>query len=270
MKKVFILFLAILFVIPNLTVFAATPITDENLQELLDKYELTLVELEEMLAEYGDTLADYESIEELEEMIIFDAEFDEISLDDLTELFALFGLTEDELIRLLDHVSALDGETVLANLEALEARIMALPDFDSADDLTDAELEELASIWEELLRVFEMEAKYFLVKDGNKEAISLRDLIVLDSVDGADLLIELYNLQGEFLADILITSDMFGSDVIKEITEEATGAAPIQSDKTVKGGKLPKTATDHGLGMLFALMAVTVGFGLYRKGKALS
>lgn len=271
-------------------------ITPENLQEIVDKYKFSsLEEMEKFLKEFGDSYKDYEYIEELEEAIIFYKEVKEGVYDEDTEfvldgLFTAFGLTDKELDKLGAHLGSLnyDDPAFEAKLTELAERMMATGEFDTADDLTAEQTAEILSIFSELQNLFQVSTQYYLVTDGKKEAISIETLLTLDTTNGFDLLIEVYNLQGAFLADILLTAEMFGSEIIvetgedvkevEEIISEAPAKKPTKpgihdgsespvTSSTVKGGKLPKTAGDYALNTLIGLGIALIGFVLYRRFK---
>lgn len=258
-------------------------INDENLQQLLDEYELTLEELSSILEEYGETLEDYAFINDIAFMVDFHFNMEDISWEDilaeLDELFAEFDLTNEELERLFEHFRNLDWENPAfeERLLSLEERVMALPDFESASELTADDIAEILAIYSELMSLFEFDAKYFLIEGRDKttkQSISLQTLIKLDSLEGYNLLIELYNLEGEFLADLIITADMFGSELIKEpaqdlkeVKEIVKKAPPKDQVKTEKGAKMPKTASNSMQNALIGLgMMLTAGI-IYRRLK---
>jgi len=64
------------------------------------------------------------------------------------------------------------------------------------------------------------------------------------------LLIELYNQEGVFLADIILTADLFGSDLLDHIGDKLEVIKTVPKEKgaikdvvnTVNRGKLPNTA----------------------------
>jgi processed acidic surface protein len=265
-----------------------TPITEENLQELLNEYGFAnKEELESFLNKFGDSIEDYEYIEDLDWIIYWYMYGDEEFSLDFEGLFSEIGLTSDELERLINHFMSLDLEdpAFLDRLVALNDRLMAIPDFESASELSAQEIAELLSIFNEMLDLFQLDVKYYLVKGDEKKSISIGTLMTMDTTNGYDLLIELYNKQGEFLADILLTADMFGSDLIKntggDLKEVEKAIAKPQAQpkkemekvvtapvKTVKGGRLPDTATDYANNMLFGLGALLAGVILFRRRKA--
>lgn len=265
-----------------------TPLTDEALQQLIEDYGFETKEnLESFLNEYDDSIANYDTVEALEEAIdnyIFSTEYG----FELAGLFDELGLTEEELERLEAHLNTLPIETPAFQdrAMALADRMMLVGDFDSADDLSAEQIAEILDIFSDLLDLFELKTQYFLVKDSDKKEINLSTLISLETVNGYDLLIEIYNNQGTFLADILLTAEMFGSDIIKETGEDikeaeetvvvapapiaksptSAKAAPVK--QTVKGGKLPDTASPYVTNTLAGLALVLLGVVLYRRFKA--
>ncbi|KMY43031.1 hypothetical protein AC622_01115 [Bacillus sp. FJAT-27916] len=273
-----------------------TPITDENLQALLDDYEITREELNAILDEMGESLVNFTYIEDLDLFLMDyfydDEEFMEDLLSEIAGDFAEIGLTEEELERLFEHFMRIaeEDETILDRLFALEDRVNQLPDFESSDDLTEAQMNEIVSVFNEILNIFQLNAKYYLVKGDSKQPITLNELMHLETTNDADLLIELYNLQGEFLADLLFTAELFGSDVIKgevgkvikpitEVKEEKKNPVkkPVKTVKPVKkvtktenGGKLPNTAGNYTEGILLGAAIAGLGAGMlvYRKRKS--
>ena len=248
-----------------------TPVTDENLNELLKEYELTLDELKQLLANNDDSLDNYKYIEDLDAAV-----YHYLYSEDLPEGLPEIGLTDEEMERLLKHILSIDLEdpALEQRMLAIEERLKSLPDFDSASDLTQAQIKEIASIFTEVLDILQLKASYYLVKDSEKKAITLNELLVLETTNGADLLIELYNTQGEFLADLVITAENLGSDLIDEeivkVTQPITQPVknpPKKVERTIKGGKLPNTAGNYAEGILAGLLLIGAGTGLLIRRK---
>lgn len=261
-----------------------TPLSEEGVQEVMADFKLTREELNSLLIEYGD-------IEEGEDVlegtwIIFNEElywsvefylneedfsdFDE----ELTDLFSEIGLTDDELDRMFEHFMTLDveNEAFGTQLEALLERMYAIEEFESADDLDAEQIAELLSIFTEMMDLFEIQATYYLTDGKEKQPLNLSTLMTLETTNGMDLLIEIYNVQGTFLADVIFTAEMFGSDIIRDTekdleTVKEVVTAPKKEVKTVKGGKLPKTGSDYGVNALIGLSIVLIGLLLFRRMK---
>ncbi|MDT8860345.1 processed acidic surface protein [Alkalihalobacillus sp. MEB130] len=277
----------------DLYFYNLTPLTDENLEELLEKYELTMDELLSLLEEHGDSLEYYEHVEDLDWAIeyylyYYDEDYydEDIVFSDIDDLFEQLGLTYDELERLFKHFLTLDLENpaFLDRLDKLSERMMAFEDFDEASDVTPEQIAELLDIFTQLLDLFEMDVKFYLVKGDEKQSVSLATLMTMTSTDGYDLLIELYNKQGELLADLVFTADMFGSEIITETgkdlkkteevivkqvekKEQKTSEKKKPVTKTERGAKLPKTASDYVANTAGGLVVALAGILLYRRFK---
>lgn len=161
--------------------------------------------------------------------------------------------------------------------------MMAFENFETAEELTAEQIAEIFEIFNDMLDLFQVETKYYLAKDGEKKVISFNDLITMNTTNGYDLLIEIYNKQGEFLADVLLTADMFGSEIIQETGKDIKEAEKIVTEnnqaseapkaekspvKTVKGAKLPTTASDYAVNTLAGLAFVAAGVFLFRRIRA--
>ncbi|RDW19672.1 processed acidic surface protein [Oceanobacillus chungangensis] len=256
-----------------------TPIDNENLQQLLEDYGFDSNKaLEQFLNQNGDSIENYEFIEDLELAIDYYMYGDE-NLDGIFDLFTAIGLTDAELEKLFAHLETLDFENPAfeEKLFELSDRMIALEYFETAEELSAEQIAELLDIFSDMLNLFQVETKYYLVKDGDKQTISLETLMTIETTNGYNLLIEIYNKQGEFLADILLTADMFGSELIQEtgkdlkkaekiVTENQNAIAPPA--KTVKGGKLPKTGSDYVPNTLAGLALTLAGVVLFRRIRA--
>ncbi|WP_174729003.1 processed acidic surface protein [Mesobacillus harenae] len=243
--------------------YSGTPINDENLQQLLKDFELTLDELEELLSQNNDSLENYEFIEDLEFAVVEYL---------VPNMFGELGITDEEFANLTNHflsLTDLDPLVMEQNMTEIMERMDALGDFESAEELTEEEIAELMDIMYDMLAVFELNAEFYLVKGGTKTALSDAELAKLQSTNGADMLIELYNLEGTFLADVILTADLFGSDLIEDITTQPVKVVDkVKNPKTVKGGKLPNTAGNYTEGALLGFGLLLAGAFMFRKRTA--
>ncbi|MDO7486903.1 processed acidic surface protein [Peribacillus frigoritolerans] len=266
-----------------------------NLNYFNENYGLDKQALLQMLEENGENINDYIYIDNLEETVwnLTGGGMDGEVAEDLLPIFEQeLGLTEEELQRLEDHLMSLEDhlsspETV-KQLEELGNRMMAFEEFDVATELTAEQIAEMASIYEELLSIFKLNVSYSLVKSGSESPVSLLDLMQLEELKGANLKIAIFNTDGKFLADLLITGDMVDSDTLtnaggqikesaKEVQkkiEKAPVAKPVKQKistqtnsvhQTVKGAKLPNTASDYLPSALLGLLLVLFGSLMYRK-----
>lgn len=264
----------------------------EALQELLAEYQnekLTEDKLDEILAKDGETRDDYPFIYDLYDPL--DAYFypddqsfgDEIDADFIKDILSVFGIDGDEFDRLKAHLKALDQDAIEEKFLEIEEQAEALPEFETANDLTDAEREQMAGLYEKMLDAFELKARYYLVKDKKETEITLQQLLRIDDNNGADLKIVLYNLDGTQLVDLILTGDQFGSDMmtqteqkvmqkVKPLASIHTAASVHTPNRavnkghvmhTVKGGKMPKTAGNYLGHAMGGVLMVSAGLGLF-------
>ncbi|GLB60838.1 processed acidic surface protein [Cytobacillus sp. NCCP-133] len=267
--------------------YTGTEINDETLKVLLDEYGLTLEELHALLKDNEDSLENYDYIEDLDIMVSIYLGAEEMpGEDELTQMLADIGLTDEELEALMMHFMSLDFEDppLLDKMMGLESRLMAFGHFESAEDLTEEEIAELISVMQEMMDLFQLDAEFYLVNNsGEKIHLTTEEMMILEETNGYDLLIELYSTQGEFLADMIITADMFSSELIEDTVSDLNQAETVinkqepakampapKSIKTVKGGKLPNTSGNYAEGILAGMSLIALGAFIIRKRKVKS
>jgi processed acidic surface protein len=240
-----------------------------NLQSIYEDYDLDEASLMQLLEDNGGTIDNYIYVEDLDMEVAFYVEG-----DPLEDIFTELGLTEEELEALFVHLDSmsekLEDPAVLQRLEELGAQMEDFADFDSIEELTDAQITQIISIYDEVLEIFELDTKYYLKKGKEKRPITLNELLLLKDPNGYNLVIELYNKNGDFILDMEITADMIGSDIIEDIGEDVKEVPKVvekikDSPKTEKGGKLPNTASDFLPNSLVGLALAGAGFILYRR-----
>lgn len=129
---------------------------------------------------------------------------------DLSFFMQEFNLTEDELLRLEEHILSIPDITsdeTIEKLLNLADRMMAFSEFETIKELTPGQVGELMAIFREFLDVFQLHAEFVLVTDQGEENLSLETLFHLTKLENADLKVNIYNLQGDFLADIIISGE---------------------------------------------------------------
>nr|WP_284143311.1 processed acidic surface protein [Metabacillus flavus] len=256
-----------------------TEINDATLQELWESYDFaSREEFDQFMKEHGLVLEDYDSIEELDEEIYNFMELPDME-SDFEEIFDQLGLTQEEFERLAAHFEKVyqNNPYIDAQLMQLGDRMMAIGDFESVDELSEKDVQEMISIYGEMMDLLNLQAKYYLVKDGIKKELSLQTMMSLNDVDGADLFVELYDLDNKLILDMTLTSEMIGSELIKETgqdlvkTSETVSSIKNQTEKpeaTVKGAKMPKTAGFHANWMIAGAFLIAVSFFIRRKLRA--
>lgn len=249
-------------------------------------YNLDLDALFQILGENGKSIDDYVYIDDLEQFIWanYDGELPDFKdiLDDLEEIFNQIGLTDKEIQNLINYFSSMEeyySDPALENqILAISNRFMAL--FETItpgeDLLTNKQIKDLTSIYKDILTLLKLDAVLKVDTNGSKTQVSMEELLMAlnkQELKGS-LIIELYG-DGKLLADMVIDSDMFGpvGEVIEDTAGEVTGKTPDtpkstgKEIKTVKGGKLPKTASSNLPKAILGLIITGAGFALYRKGR---
>ncbi|WP_043929990.1 processed acidic surface protein [Bacillus sp. EB01] len=255
-----------------------------NLAPIYEEFELDKAGLEALLAEYDEKIDDYIFVDDLYSTVHFYVNYDEGEFPSEEEMaaeyeamLAEFDLTQEEIDRVVEHILSLEekfnSEETLARLEALSERMMAFEDIDftTVTELTAEQFAEILDIYTELLDLFELQAEYTLITNGEETPLSLEDLFSMDELVNAKLKISLYNLAGDLLADMIITGEDVdsgtiidtGKDLEKVVEEVKNPSKPTPA--TVKGGKLPNTASDYGQNALFGLVILLGGVALFRK-----
>ena len=251
-----------------------TVLTDENLNELLAQYELTRQQLDDLLAEYGEEVTDYKFYDDLDLALATYTMSDEdlaqlenelqSSLDDL-------GISEQEVDALLNHLDSINIEDPAfdSKMNDIVSRAEAIGDFESADDLNEEQIAEVVSLWDDVLDLLQLDAKYALVKDGQNKTVTFADLLQMNDPNGYSLSITLFTKDGQKLVDMIMTPELFGSETLKDTEKAVEKVEQIVEKKTevktVKGAKLPKTATNYLLYSIVGLMLSLVGVISFRR-----
>ncbi|MGM0877900.1 MAG: processed acidic surface protein [Bacillota bacterium] len=261
--------------IEELEDYVGEPVTEETLQRLIENYGMTEQELIDLLIEYGEL----EEGENIKDVFVYIYDVESIILldtaeDEMLTLFSELGLTEEEVVILFEHLeTVITDDSVEEQLFALADRMIAFEEFESVDELTADQIAEVLSVFDELQQLLQVDVKYYFVKDGVKSAIDLTSLLEMKNPEqGTSLLIEVYDLNGNFLLDALFTAEMIGSDLItetgkdiKESKDVVEVVKTVDAKQTAKGAKLPKTA-GHYPEMIFGGL-VLIGLAVFLKRK---
>ncbi|WP_246625189.1 processed acidic surface protein [Fictibacillus nanhaiensis] len=249
-----------------------------NLDTIYNDYGLDRSSLIVLLEENGETLDNYIFVEDL----YFDVSFflePEVDFE-IDEMFTELDLTEAEVEALFNHMLSLEEKltdpVMEERLMELANRMIAFEDFESVDELTEEQINEFLAISQKLMNILELQPKFYLTNGKDTKSLSLRELLFLKEMNkGYKLLIKLYDLKGNLILDMKLTPEMIGATIIqetgkdiKEVPKVIDKIEKIKSapkHKTVKGAKLPKTASDYGTNALAGLSFVLIGFFMFRR-----
>lgn len=241
--------------------WVGTPITEENRQAVLDSYNMSLQDLEILLTEFGESPADYYFVEDLDNAIDFYLNFND-DMAEVTDFFGLLGISDAELERMFIHLSKLNEQEVEQQLTLIESRILALDTFTEAAELTEAQKEEIASIFTDMLSAYNLSAVFYLESQGQREQMTLRSLLDMATLNGSVLIIELYDEEDNLLLDIVIDEDLFDTDFLSQLAEDLLLLPHLANEHPI-AQKMPNTASPYVNNMLIGLMISLFSIALY-------
>ncbi len=254
-----------------------------NLDVYYSLYELDEQSLLLLLEEKGADINDYIFVYDLGDIVssneVTPPIFDEAMLK---EMLTLLDVSDEELQRLEEYFTSLEAyfadPAVLEQYNALGIRILSLEDIPMSAELTEEQTAEILSIYEEALSILKIDVSFTLITDGVETTLSILELGKLEDLKNSVLNISIYGADSQFLADFVISNELIASmgDLFGGVADEVIDAVDlpvisvpekaISSEiKTVKGAKLPKTASDYIPNTLLGLFIAFVGFLLYRK-----
>lgn len=265
--------------VDELKTFLGDPIQSDlsNLSNIYKTYDLDQTTLTQKLNEYGEDLNDYVYLYDLDTALSVYAsnESDSSSLNQemVFEMMKQFDISEDEIQNLKDYYLSIqdyiNSEEVSLKLQDLRTRMtefgQALIIKEQTDENykpTEDEINQITSMYDELFSLIKLTPKFYLTSNGVNTPISLAKLLKMDSVNDADVTMELYTSDSKLLVAMVVPNEM-----LKSKLEEAIKDVSNISDNTTtqKGGTLPKTATNYLAETLMGLMIVCVGIFMYRK-----
>lgn len=246
--------------IEDLKSMLGTPITDENLADLLLQYEITRSELDTVLAEFGESLKDYYFIEDLDIALSFYLGHDE-EMAELEEFMALIGLTDAEVDSLFTHFMELDETLLEQQMEDIITRLDPFLMIEDTTELSEAQQDELISVLGDMMSILQLDPRFYLVdKNGVDTAVTFKELMGMEELYGNDLLIQLYSTNGDLLLDMQLSEEMLSSDFLINSGMEFAEVGDLAGELTTLFHKrLPDTATSLWSNMLLGLLAFGLG-----------
>jgi processed acidic surface protein len=237
------------------TPIANAAVTDTEVNEILAEYDLSREELDVILAEYGTSIDEHESKQELANAVDFYLNHLSV-LKDLEEFLASIGITEEEADRLFDHLEKIDSDEMQQQMVAIDTRIEEVM-MASDSEFSDTEREELSSLFTEMMNVMQLDPTFYLVDStGENTAISYEQLLQAKEFTSDALLVQLNSTTGELLADVELTNEMLSGDFVLSAFEKVADVGELVAE-------LPDTASFYGTGILLGLILALSGFGLF-------
>ncbi|WP_175638759.1 processed acidic surface protein [Metabacillus schmidteae] len=244
----------------DLRMVLGTPITPENLAGLLQQYEITRQEMDLVLAEFGETLEDYYFIEDLDVALNFYLDH-EGEMAEIEEFLSLIGLTEEEVDALFTHFMELDEKKMEQQMENIMSRLDPYLMMDDMAELSEAQQDELISIFQEIMEALNLKAQFTLIDNNNVETIvTFKQLINMDELYNNNLLIALYSLQGDLILDMRLSEDMLSSEFFIESGIEFAELGDLAGELTnMLHNRLPDTASSTWINLLIGFIMLGIG-----------
>jgi len=235
---------------------AHAAVTDTEVNEILSDYDLSREELDVILAEYGTTVEEHESKQELADAVDFYLNHLSV-LKDLEEFLASIGITEEEADQLFAHLEKIDSDEMQQQMVAIDTRIEEIM-MASDSAFTDAEKEELSSLFAKMMDAMQLVPTFYLVDStGAQTAISYEELLQANEFTSDALLVQLHSSSGgELLADVELTNAMLSGDFVLSAFEKVADVGELVAE-------LPDTASFYGTGILLGLILAFSGLSLF-------
>lgn len=260
-----------------------------NLKEIYKIYDLNEETLQQLLAENGEELNDYIYLDDLDFSVYFYKEFGSMEEDPnfnleifdelLPMLLEQFKLTDEEYKRIEEYLEPymeyFESSEFEDKMMEISDRLLALSDVLLSEELTDEQISELTSIIEDLYSALKIKLVFIHVKDGVETELSILEMLQLEDISDSSFIIKVYGVDSQFLADVEISNEFIKQicDLLGITTESVTDndKKPVvnnpkkEKDKTIKGAKLPKTASPYLQNAIFGLAIVSVGLLLHKR-----
>lgn len=235
--------------IADLKHFLGQPLNAQTLPTVLNQFGLTQGQLNQLLAQNGMSLNDYQFVNDLKSDLGYFMLHQE-----LTGFMNQTGLTDQELSNLSNHFASLDLQKITPQLQTIGQTLSSLK-FNSPSELSAQDQTTITNSFQQLLQLVQIKPIIYLQKNNQTQKIALSDLMNLQDPSGANYVIELYDLNGQKLADLTINPTSLNSYFIDQISKIMKLINMILEN----GGQLPNTATRTWDFLILGLFIFLVG-----------
>jgi len=247
-----------------------TPITPDSLEELLHDYSMTREELDILLAGFNEKVQDYWNIEDLDVAIDFYQNHENVMAN--LETFLLnAGITDTEKNNLYTYFKTLDEEAVSAKVEQWQKKADFLNELDPEGSLTNAQQQELTSLWEDIASTLGVQPKFFKVDDNGKQTeLSISDLSNTELSD--TIAMELYDRDNNLLLNLVLSPEVLTTSFAVDAADKVVSLTKLSSElTTLYQSQLPNTASFAPLFLFTGYLLVLIGiFLLVKRSKQAS
>jgi len=244
--------------IKELKDYLGTPITPNNLNELLKTYNMTREELDILLTGFNENVQDYWFIEDLDVAIDFYQNHEE-QMQNLEVFLLNAGMTEEETANLYHHFKKLDKQTLAENISAWKEALQGLTAIDQEEQLSASSKETLLSMWKSVSKQLELTPVFYSVDDnGKREQIALDKFLQSPQFDTVAL--EVYDNNNALLVDTVISPEKLTSGFAVAAADKVVNLAELSGNlTTLYESQLPNTASKVPLYLFAGYILVLIG-----------
>ncbi|MBD8070536.1 processed acidic surface protein [Bacillus sp. PS06] len=248
--------------VADLDSFLGTPITSENLNQLLTVHDLSEEELHTLLSGFGENLDNYLFIEDLEVDVGFYLKHAEI-IHEAERLLSDIGMTRDEANQLFDHIITLNNNGSLEReLSPISINLEQYYSYDSNTQLSDAQKADLRTQFENMLSILQLNPSYYVMNNGEQQPVNLDQLLSTDITEDQVIIVQLNNEDDQVVMDLQLTKDKLSADFLILRGEQFINMASLANELNVSmmAAELPNTASPFWNNILIGLALSLLGW----------
>jgi processed acidic surface protein len=260
-----------------------------NLSQIYYAYRIDQNTLFTLLEKNGKSIDDYIYVYDLVEVAGgADTEIPIMDEAMLTEFLAMLDVTDAELNKIEAYMASMESYfSDPAFFEAFTSwteRISLLKELDGVVELSQEQVDQVVSYFNELFSLIKLKPVISFILDGQETIMSFDQLAQLEDFDytTTDLKVTIYGTDGTLLADFNVTSEfvdylsgIYGEipEKLEDVVNQDDTSSPATQTKnqkpsaprTIRGGKLPKTATNNIPGVILGGLLAITGILMYKK-----
>lgn len=244
--------------IEDLKVQLGTPLTPDNLHTLLQKYHITIEELETLLAGFNEKIQDYWFMEELEVSIDFYQNHEDVMLQ-LDRFLVNLDINEVEKHTLLTHFKELDLKVLNEQLPVWKKKIDLFNLKNQESSLTKENQLQLLAIWKSITDQLDLVPVFYSFDDnGNRTELNIEKFLNNHSFDTVTL--EVYNDHKTLILDTVLTNEAFSSVFAINAADKVVNMVELSSElSTLYESQLPSTASSTALFLFLGYILILIG-----------
>jgi processed acidic surface protein len=182
-----------------------SPINAKNLQDLMNKYNLSSQDLNKLLNHFGDSLKAYKFISDLDNSVAF-YKYRQVYMTKIKNELAQIGVSQQEVNKFFRYLSQVEenNKNQLDQMQLLDYQIEQFLTTTDPTQLNSEKANQLAQILTQTFNLYDIQVKF---KINNKD-VALNDLLKMNTVPG-DLYTAIASKTGDPLMDFTVSIKFF-------------------------------------------------------------